>query len=94
MLTEKHIYEIAKKFPQHLKDPMTMSAVITLWELLTEYQTMACIMDNSGKLTWLPMDFISKDKHIVIHPECGPAGVTATNLAETDLQGISRFYTC
>jgi hypothetical protein len=36
------------------------------------------------------MDFVSKDKHIVIHPECGPAGVTTTNLAETNLQGLSR----
>jgi hypothetical protein len=38
---------------------MTMSAVITLWELLTKCQTITSIINGSDKLPWLPTDFIT-----------------------------------
>jgi hypothetical protein len=38
---------------------MTMSSVITLWELLIKCQTISFITNSSDKQPWLPTDFIS-----------------------------------
>jgi hypothetical protein len=43
---------------QQFEHSMTMSAIITSWELLTKYQTINFIMNNSAKLQ-LPIDFIN-----------------------------------
>jgi hypothetical protein len=60
-----HIYDTAEKSPQQqFEGNMTMSAVITLWELLTKCQTTTFIMNNSDKLTWLPTDFITSQQWV------------------------------
>jgi hypothetical protein len=63
-LTE-HIYEIAEKSQQQqFEGNMTMSAVITLWELLMchnlrKCQTISFVRNGNDKLPWLYADFIS-----------------------------------
>jgi hypothetical protein len=60
-----HIYDTAEKSPQQqFEGNMTMSAVITLWELLTKCQTTTLIMNNSDKLTWLPTGFITSQQWV------------------------------
>jgi len=50
----KYIYEIAEKSLQLLEANMTMSAVITLRELVREFPTITFIMNSSDKLPWIP----------------------------------------
>jgi hypothetical protein len=59
MLDKLYIYEITEKSLKHFENNMTFIAVITLWELLTNCQTLTFIMNSSDKLSWLPTDFIS-----------------------------------
>jgi hypothetical protein len=46
----KYIYEIAEKSLQLFEGNMTMSAVITLRELVREFPTINFIMNSSDKL--------------------------------------------
>jgi hypothetical protein len=50
----KYIYEIAEKSLQLFEGNMTMSAVITLRELVREFPTINFIMNSSDKLPRMP----------------------------------------
>ncbi len=44
------------------KEKMTMSAVITFWELLKKCQTITSIANSSDKMPWLSTTFISSQR--------------------------------
>jgi len=58
-----------------------MNVAITLWVLVTKFQTITFIMNSIDKLSSLPADFISSQqcvyKYIMIHPAFQAAWVTA-----------------
>jgi hypothetical protein len=56
-----YIYEIAEVSPQQQSEGnTTVHAVITLWESLTECQTIITFIKNSSaEMSWLPTDFTS-----------------------------------
>jgi hypothetical protein len=55
----RYISEVAEKSSQQqFGFTMTMSSVITLWELLIKCQTITFITNSSDKQPWLPTDFI------------------------------------
>ncbi len=74
-MRKNHTYEIAEKSPQqHFEGNMIMSAVITLWGLLTKFQTITFITNSSDELPGLPtmthqLLTVGVDKYAITFPE-------------------------
>jgi hypothetical protein len=73
---QKHIYQIAEKSSQQqFEGNMTMNPVLTLWELLTKYQTATFITNSSDSAVttyWLHQLLkVGVDIHIMTCPSSG-----------------------